>query len=88
MSIKKILEEFVADLDYLRNKNDSIGMCARYDRALLAIEKELLEGLPKLETRFLSKDKLNYQLGKCEGRKSMLSDCKQSIKKVIRGGKG
>ena len=90
MSIKKILEEFVADLDYLRDKNDGIGICARYDRALLAIEKELVEGLPKEKneegikemTRIFGESGFDI----CEaGYNSALSDCKQSIRKVIRG---
>jgi len=79
-SLKKVIQ-LKNDLQKMSQAKDKAIENDNYERAVFFRENE--DRIIK-ELEVLSKDKLNYQLGICEGRKQMLSEVTQILKKELR----
>jgi len=67
------------------NKNHKYLSLEEKNEAKASLLKAIEGELPKLREQFLSQDNLKYQLGICEGRKQMLSEVRDVLRKLFQG---
>ena len=76
-AIREVLEKYHSQLDTTLNGDGT--RINHLDQTEAKIKKIVLEWVGEGETQFLSKDKLDKQLGWCEGRQQLRAEIRKKI---------
>lgn len=79
-----LMKEILESCSYYNKQSGSRFF--EYEKAECKIKKLVLGCVPKSKIQFLSKSRLNYELGWCEGRNQLRNEIHKNIKKLFAGG--
>ena len=77
--LDEILEKNISCLVRIEADGNTYAELSGLNQAHTAIINLMKSLVPELETRFLTKDRLQYQMGWCEGRKSFREEMLRRI---------